>query len=112
MWCFYGGFSEAINQLNSAVQKQEREKSKLKVSNNLSMDYTYVQKSTGIQLFSVLFFFMEMVLLLLQSDLEDAQERVRGLQTALDNSYKYVSTFIQQKKNIRWYSHKNHLKYQ
>lgn len=37
-----GFFSEAINQLNSAVQKQEREKSKLKVSNNLSMDYTYV----------------------------------------------------------------------
>lgn len=43
---------------------------------------------------------MEIVLLFLQSDLEDAQERVRGLQTALDNSYKYVSTFIQQKKKI------------
>uniref|UniRef100_A0A8W8MFK0 TATA element modulatory factor 1 TATA binding domain-containing protein n=1 Tax=Magallana gigas TaxID=29159 RepID=A0A8W8MFK0_MAGGI len=47
--------TEAINQLNSAVQKQEREKSKLK------------------------------------SDLEDAQERVRGLQTALDNSYKEIA---------------------
>lgn len=47
--------TEAINQLNSGVQKQEREKSKLK------------------------------------SDLEDAQERVRGLQTALDNSYKEIA---------------------
>ncbi|XP_061180944.1 TATA element modulatory factor-like isoform X2 [Saccostrea echinata] len=47
--------TEAINQLNTAVQKQEREKSKLK------------------------------------SDLEDAQERVRGLQTALDNSYKEIA---------------------
>ncbi|XP_056019918.1 TATA element modulatory factor-like isoform X2 [Ostrea edulis] len=46
--------TDAINQLNAAVQKQEREKSKLK------------------------------------SDLEDAQERVRGLQTALDNSYKEI----------------------
>ncbi|XP_033753536.1 LOW QUALITY PROTEIN: TATA element modulatory factor-like [Pecten maximus] len=47
--------TEGINQLNSAVQKQEREISKLK------------------------------------SELTDAQERVRGLQAALDNSYKEIA---------------------
>ncbi|XP_060071462.1 TATA element modulatory factor-like isoform X2 [Ylistrum balloti] len=47
--------TEGINQLNSAVQKQEREISKLK------------------------------------GELTDAQERVRGLQAALDNSYKEIA---------------------
>ncbi|XP_069125270.1 TATA element modulatory factor-like isoform X6 [Argopecten irradians] len=47
--------TEGINQLNSAVQKQDREISKLK------------------------------------SELTDAQERVRGLQAALDNSYKEIA---------------------
>ncbi|KAK3092062.1 hypothetical protein FSP39_024833 [Pinctada imbricata] len=47
--------TEAIGQLNAAVQRQEREMSKLK------------------------------------SDHDDAQERVRGLQTALDNSYKEIA---------------------
>ncbi|CAL1540630.1 unnamed protein product [Lymnaea stagnalis] len=47
--------ADAINQLNSAVQRQEKEISKLK------------------------------------SDLEDAQEKNRGLQAALDNSYKEIA---------------------
>ncbi|XP_012935003.1 TATA element modulatory factor [Aplysia californica] len=46
---------EAINQLNAAVQKQEKELSKLR------------------------------------SELEDSQEKCRGLQAALDNSYKEIA---------------------